>query len=238
MFSSLGPTSLFVGSRLSKTSENTFYKHTKIAFIRRISNFGPNKITRFRKFFHRTHHFQPFSAVLTTSKKSPGKVSGNFKAVRTNFIHHALFTTASTIGKNTLPEIDPLVPGVILRIESAGRRLVNGDGTDVDPNPVAVDFVDHCRRQRTGRVHFDVDLPDGRLDTQRSKPDYGRASLLAQKRGGIFAVDEIERPGGIIEQIMGREIHTVDNHLFTIGVDFVTELRIAVNLLPCPLTCI
>lgn len=134
-FSSLGPTSLFVGSRLSKTSENTFYKHTKIAFIRRISNFGPNKITRFRKFFHRTHHFQPFSAVLTTSKKSPGKVSGNFKAVRTNFIHHALFTTASTIGKNTLPEIDPLVPGVILRIESAGRRLVNGDGTDVDPNP-------------------------------------------------------------------------------------------------------
>ena len=31
---------------------------------------------------------------------------------------------------------------------------------------------------------------------------------------------------------MGREIHTVDNHLFTIGVDFVTELRIAVNLLP------
>gem|GEM_PF-4737044 len=147
LFSSLGPTSLFVGSRLSKTSENTFYKHTKIAFIRRISNFGPNKITRFRKFFHRTHHFQPFSAVLTTSKKSPGKVSGNFKAVRTNFIHHALFTTASTIGKNTLPEIDPLVPGVILRIESAGRRLVNGDGTDVDPNPVAVDFVDHCRRQ-------------------------------------------------------------------------------------------
>uniref|UniRef100_UPI003FD79A9A hypothetical protein n=1 Tax=Alistipes putredinis TaxID=28117 RepID=UPI003FD79A9A len=109
-----------VSPRLSKTSENTFYKHTKIAFIRRISNFRPNKITRFRKFFHRTHHFQPFSAVLTTSKKSPGKVSGNFKAVRTNFIHHALFTTASTIGKNTLPEIDPLVPGVILRIESAG----------------------------------------------------------------------------------------------------------------------
>ena len=35
---------------------------------------------------------------------------------------------------------------------------------------VAVDFVDHCRRQRTGRVHFDVDLPDGRLDTARSLP--------------------------------------------------------------------
>ena len=31
---------------------------------------------------------------------------------------------------------------------------------------------------------------------------------------------------------MGREIHTVNDHLFAIGVDFVTELRIAVNLLP------
>ena len=99
LFSSLGPTSLFVGPRLSKTSENTFYKHTKIAFIRRISNFGPNKITRSCKIFHRTHHFRLFSAVLTTSKKFPGKVSGNFKAVRTNFIYRNPFTTASTTGK-------------------------------------------------------------------------------------------------------------------------------------------
>ena len=99
LFSSLGPTSLFVGPRLSKTSENTFYKHTKIAFIRRISNFGPNKITRSCKIFHRTHHFRLFSAVLTTSKKFPGKVSGNFKAIRTNFIYRNPFTTASTTGK-------------------------------------------------------------------------------------------------------------------------------------------
>ena len=90
LFSSLGPTSLFVGSRLSKTSENTFYKHTKIAFIRRISNFGPNKITRFRKFFHRTHHFQPFFSRFDNIKKNPprAKVSGEFsKAVRTKFLY-------------------------------------------------------------------------------------------------------------------------------------------------------
>ena len=105
LFSSLGPTSLFVGPRLSKTSENTFYKHTKIAFIRRISNFGPNKITRSCKIFHRTHHFRLFSAVLTTSKKFPGKVSGNFKAIRTNFIYRNPFTTASTVSYThlTLP---------------------------------------------------------------------------------------------------------------------------------------
>ena len=127
-------------------------------------------------------------------------MSGNFKAVRTNFITSRPITTASTIGKNTLPEIDPLVPGRILRIESAGRRLVNGDGTDVD---------------RTRRRRFRRSLPsaangpcplrrrsaDGRLDTQRSKPDYGRASLLAQKRGGIFAVDEIDARVGLLSRL-------------------------------------
>ena len=80
LFSSLGSDESIVSPRLSKTSENTFYKHTKIAFIRRISNFGPNKITRSRKFFHRTHHFQPFSAVLTTSKKIPRQSVGEFQS--------------------------------------------------------------------------------------------------------------------------------------------------------------
>ena len=84
---------------LIENIRNTFYKHTKIAFIRRISNFGPNKITRFRKFFHRTPFSALFSRFDNIKKNPPGKVSGNFKAVRTNFIHHALFTTASTIGK-------------------------------------------------------------------------------------------------------------------------------------------
>lgn len=108
-----------VSPRLSKTSENTFYKHTKIAFIRRISNFGPNKITRFRKFFHRTHHFQPFSAVLTTSK-NPRQSVGEFQSRSDKFYTSRPIYDRQHDRENTLPEIDPLVPGVILRIESAG----------------------------------------------------------------------------------------------------------------------